>query len=314
MDANGERRGEFGFRQAAPWLVALAVFLLTFFFLPALVGRISYARTAAQVRALREGMGGLERGDTLSTLFQAVAEAVKPAVVVIRTSERVRVEPEPDMRDFLRRFFGEEGFNGFSGPKYYFKEGIGSGIIVDAENGYVLTNWHVVHKAQTAEVILADGRVRQGRWAKSDQKNDLAIVKIRPGGLMAAPLGDSDEVKVGDWVLAIGAPEGLPQTVTSGIISALGRSTAGGHESFLQTDAAINPGNSGGPLVNMAGHVIGINTAIISPVGVNAGIGLAIPSNVARKTIRQLTDSASSTAEGDGEADEAELITKQFSP
>lgn len=308
MADDEQRPSAFNFRHMVPWMVGLVFVLLVFFYLPALVGRISYQRATAQVRALREGMSGLEGGDTLSTLFHAVAGAVKPAVVVIRTSERVQVEPEPDMRDFLRRFFGEEAPGTAPQPRYYFKEGIGSGIIVDAEKGHVLTNWHVVHGAQTADVILADGRVRHGEWAKTDQKNDLAIVKIQPGGLISAPLGDSDNVQVGDWVLAIGAPEGLPQTVTSGIISAKGRTTGDGHENFLQTDAAINPGNSGGPLVDMAGHVIGINTAIISPVGVNAGIGLAIPSNIAKKAVQKLTGSVPPTAENSNGSVEAEMF------
>ena len=287
----------FDLRHVAPWVAGVAIALLLFFFLPALIGRVSYARTSAQVRAWREGLAGQEQGDTLSTLFRAVAGTAKPAVVVIRTSERVQIapEPEPDMRDFLRRFLGEESPGISPQPRYYFKEGIGSGIIVDADEGYVLTNWHVVHGAQTAEVVLADGRVRHAEWARTDQKTDLAIVKISPGNLISVPLGDSDQVDVGDWVLAIGAPEGLPQTVTAGIISAKGRTTGDGHESFLQTDASINPGNSGGPLVDMSGHVIGINTAIISPVGVNAGIGLAIPSNIARKVMTKLTGSAPPT-------------------
>jgi serine protease Do len=160
---------------------------------------------------------------------------------------------------------------------------------VDAEHGYVLTSRHVVRGAETALVMLADGRTREAHWSRSDAHSDLAILKIDPADLVAAPLGNSDDVDVGDWVLAIGAPEGLPQTVTSGIISAKGRVAGDDGESFLQTDAAINPGTSGGPLVNMHGEVIGINTAIISPIGMNAGIGLAIPSNVARKVLSSLT-------------------------
>jgi serine protease DegQ len=275
-----------------PWLVSLAVLVAVLIYLPTFVGRVSYARAVGQVRAARDGLKDLGRGDTLSPLFHAVAESVKPAVVVIRTSERLAVEPEPDMQDFLRRFFGEQAAPEEQ-PRYYVREGIGSGIIVDAQKGYVLTNRHVIHGAETAEVLLADGRSLHAQWARSDPRTDLAIVKTEPDGLVSAPLGDSDRIQVGDWVLAIGAPEGLPQTVTSGIISARGRLTGDSDESFLQTDAAINPGNSGGPLVNMQGQVIGINTAIISPVGVNAGIGLAIPSNVARKVMAELTGAES---------------------
>jgi S1-C subfamily serine protease len=276
------------FRQVVPVLIGLAIAIVVLMYVPVLAGRIRYAQTAAQVKAVRESLDGLGHGDTLSPLFHTVADAVKPAVVVIRTSERLRAPAEPDIRDFLGRFFGDQVAPEEARPQYYIREGIGSGIIVDAKKGYVLTNRHVVRGAQTAEVILADGRTLQGEWARTDEQTDLAIVKVQPGGLISAPLGDSDHVEVGDWVLAIGAPEGLPQTVTSGIISAMGRTTGDGYESFLQTDAAINPGNSGGPLVDMKGRVIGINTAIISPVGVNAGIGLAIPSNVAKKVLRKL--------------------------
>jgi serine protease Do len=282
------QRGPVGLRQSVPFLTTLLVALAALLYVPALVGRISYARTAAQVKALHEGLGKLSQADTVSPLYRAVAEAIKPAVVVIRTSERVVVQqPEPDVQDFLHRFFGEPG-ESEAPPQYYVREGIGSGIIIDERNGYVLTNRHVIHGAQTAEVILADGRSLQAQWARSDPGTDLALVKIEPQELIAAPLGDSDEVEVGDMVLAVGAPEGLPQTVTSGIISAKGRRTGDGYERFLQTDAAINPGNSGGPLVNMKGEVIGINTAIISPVGVNAGIGLAIPVNEAKRVLKEL--------------------------
>ncbi len=301
MDDVERTAGGLDWKRIYPWLIVLAVAVLLFLYLPALVGRVSYARAAAEVRAVREGMSGLAAGDTLSPLFAAVSKSVKPAVVVIRTSARVQVQPEPDLHDFLRRFFGE-GAEPEVPRQYYFRQGIGSGIIVDKKNGYVLTNWHVVHGAETAEVMLADGRTLQAEWAKTDRKNDLAIVKIKPAGLISVPMGDSDKVRVGDMVLAIGAPEGLPQTVTAGIISAMGRRTGDSHESFLQTDAAINPGNSGGPLVNMDGHVIGINTAIISPVGVNAGIGLAIPSNVARNVMAELVGTKAPAVENaDGE-------------
>ena len=269
-------------------LAALAVAIGVLVVLPSLAGRISYAQTKAQLKALHESLHGLSKGDTLSPQFHAVAEAVKPAVVVIRTSERMQVQVEPDVNDFLRRFFGEQAGPEPYQPQYYVRQGIGSGIIVDAQNGYVLTNRHVVHGAQEAEVILADGRMLQAEWARTDPATDLAIVKIQPTRLVSAPLGDSAQVEIGDCVLAIGAPEGLPQTVTAGIISALGRTTTDGSEHFLQTDAAINPGNSGGPLVNMQGEVIGVNTAIISPSGVNAGIGLSIPSNVAKKAMEKL--------------------------
>ncbi len=274
-----------------PVLVVCAIAIGVFAYVPALVGRIRYAQAEAEAKVMRASLDGLGRDNTMSPLYQAVAATVKPAVVVIRTSERLKTQVEPNVQNFLRRFFGEDVAPKQSQPQYYVREGIGSGIIVDAKNGYVLTNRHVVSGAQTAEVVLFDGRTVEAEWARTDKGTDLAIVKIRPGDLVSVPLGDSDEMHVGDCVLAIGAPEGLPQTVTSGIISAKGRTTSDGYESFLQTDAAINPGNSGGPLVNMEGKVIGINTAIISPSGVNAGLGLAIPSNVARKVMAQLTQS-----------------------
>ena len=279
------------FKQIAPWLAGLLLAALVLVYVPTLAGRIRYAQAVAEVKVLRQSLGEDKPADSLSLLNHTVAGAVKPAVVVIRTSATMQVDTEPGVHDFLRRFFGEEVVPEQSPPRYYVREGIGSGIIVDAKNGYVLTNRHVVHGAETAEVMLADGRTLQAEWARTDRRTDLAVVKIEPDGLIDVPLGDSDHVQIGDCVLAIGAPEGLPQTVTSGIISAKGRLTNDSYESFLQTDAAINPGNSGGPLVNMQGQVIGINTAIISPVGVNAGIGLAIPSNVAKEALAKLIES-----------------------
>jgi serine protease Do len=176
-------------------------------------------------------------------------------------------------------------------------QGLGSGLVVDAEKGYVLTNYHVVEDANEVKVILPDHRDLKAEWIRSDPKTDLAIIKIKADGLIAAQLGDSDEMEVGDWVLAIGSPAGLEHTVTAGIISGKGRHTTRGndkdqYEDFLQTDAAINRGNSGGPLVNMRAKVIGINTAIVTPggIGQNAGIGLAIPSNLIKSVMTQLIE------------------------
>jgi serine protease Do len=182
-------------------------------------------------------------------------------------------------------------------PREFFQRGMGSGVIVDAEKGYILTNAHVVADADTVDVITHDDRKFTAEWVRTDPQTDLAVLKIQAEKLTAAPLGDSDRMQIGDWVLAIGAPEGLEQTVTAGIISAKGRTTgrSGGYENFLQTDAAINHGNSGGPLVNMRGEVIGINTAIVSRVGAYAGIGLSIPSNMARNIMDQLIESGQVT-------------------
>ena len=174
----------------------------------------------------------------------------------------------------------------------YYSRGLGSGVIVNAEKGYILTNWHVVHNADEVEVVTQDNRHLQAQWVRSDKATDLAVIKVKPDGLIDAPLGDSDQMQVGDLVMAFGAPEGLSQTVTAGIISAKGRTTSQGdaYQDFIQTDAAINHGNSGGPLVNMRGEVIGINAAIISRTGVNEGIGLAVPSNMVRNIMDQLIE------------------------
>lgn len=170
-------------------------------------------------------------------------------------------------------------------------EALGSGVIVDANNGYILTNAHVLRDARTITVTLNDGRVFTAKLIGMDTPSDVAVIQIKADKLTAAPIGNSDALKVGDFVAAIGNPFGvLSQTVTSGIISALQRSGLGieGYENFIQTDAAINPGNSGGALVNLRGQLIGINTAIVAPSGGNIGIGFAIPINMARSVMAQL--------------------------
>ncbi len=166
----------------------------------------------------------------------------------------------------------------------------GSGVIVDAAQGYVLTNGHVVENATRIEVTTKDNRRLAAKLIGRDADTDIAVLRIPAGNLTAVPMGDSDHLQVGDFVLAIGNPFGLGQTVTSGIVSALGRSGLGieGYEDFIQTDASINPGNSGGPLVNLRGECVGINTAILAPGGGNIGIGFAVPINMARKVMEQL--------------------------
>ena len=274
--------------------VALIVVLAAVFG-PRLAEHIAYAANKGANAADREALAELSERDQLSRLFRAVAKAVKPAVVEVRVKKRVSV---PRMPDFFDHFSRDDSFG--SRPRrprpsqpqrrrYYLQRGLGSGVIVDAENGYILTNHHVVVGADEVEIVLADGRKIETEWVRSDPQTDLAVVKIKADKLIAAPLGDSDKMQVGDWVLAIGSPEGLPQTVTAGIISAKGRVTGRvGYENFLQTDAAINRGNSGGPLVNMKGEVIGINAAIVSRTGVNEGLGLAIPSKMAENVMKQL--------------------------
>ena len=263
--------------------------------------QIAFAVESGQQDASIAALAELGKHDKTSALFRAVAKAVKPAVVVVHVKQKVSYDASPlSGDDFMRRFFGDDLPNSPFGfrrqipeqqhPKQeFFRRGLGSGVIVDADKGYVLTNWHVVRDADEVDVVLHDGRKFTADWVRTDKQTDLAVLKIKPDRLMAARIGDSDAMDVGDMVLAIGSPEGLPQTVTAGIISAKGRTTGrDGYENFLQTDAAINHGNSGGPLVSMRGEVIGINSAIVSRTGVNEGIGLAIPSNMARAIMRQL--------------------------
>lgn len=235
--------------------------------------------------------------DAMSPLFVQVAAAAKSAVVEVRVSKKVTMQDPGDMEDFLRRFFGDEGATPRQRmprpPREFLQRGLGSGVIVDARNGYLLTNYHVVANADQTQVLMSEGQSLKVVWTRGDPMTDLAVVKVEPVKEMAAlPLGDSDAMKVGEWVLAIGSPAGLPQTVTAGIISAKGRSTSSleTYQSFLQTDAAINRGNSGGPLVNMRGEVVGINAAIISESGGNEGIGFAVPSNMARSIMTQLIE------------------------
>ena len=220
--------------------------------------------------------------------FAQIAENVAPAVVNVTavaksSGGRTPIE-EYFGEDFLRRFFGE----GERDPQ----RSLGSGVIVDS-SGVVLTNAHVVERAQEIEAVTADGKKYKAKLVGLDKRSDLAVLRLQGGGpFPAANLGDSDKVRVGDWVLAIGSPFGLQQTVTAGIISAKGRPLGPGlYDDFLQTDAAINPGNSGGPLVNMRGEVVGINSAILSSPragGGNLGIGFAIPANTARTIYAEL--------------------------
>lgn len=215
-------------------------------------------------------------------------EQVTPAVVNIATEGRVQLRQNPLFADpFFRQFF-----NLPDQPIERKTQSLGSGVIVDAKQGLVLTNNHVIANAVQITVTLRDGRQFDAEIIGSDPDTDVAVIKIPPQSLTGIKLSNSDTLRVGDFVVAIGNPFGLGQTVTSGIVSALGRSGLGieGYEDFIQTDASINPGNSGGALVNLRGELIGINTAIISQSGGNVGIGLAIPINLAMQVSRQLLD------------------------
>jgi serine protease DegQ len=217
-----------------------------------------------------------------------VLEKVTPAVVNISTTTLNRDIESPLFNDpFFRHFFSIP-----SRPKLKKNQSLGSGVIINAEKGYVVTNHHVIDKAVEIFVTLQDGRELKGELIGSDSATDVALLKIPNQNLTALKLADSDKIKVGDFVVAIGSPFGLSQTVTSGIISALGRSGLGieGYEDFIQTDASINPGNSGGPLINLKGQLIGINTAILAPGGGNVGIGFAIPINMVSKIVDHLSE------------------------
>jgi Do/DeqQ family serine protease len=209
-------------------------------------------------------------GGQAVTSLAPLIEKVSPAVVNIRVTQERR-DPFGRLR--------EAG-------------GAGSGVIVDAENGYILTNHHVVGPADNIEVSLIDGRTLEAEIVGSDAATDIALLKVEPDNLTDMPIGDSNDVRVGDFVIAIGNPFGLTHTVTSGIVSALGRTgiSRDGYEDFIQTDASINPGNSGGALVNMDGELIGINSAIISRTGDNSGIGFAVPTEIASSIMGQILD------------------------
>jgi serine protease Do len=232
----------------------------------------------------------------LQDAFRAVVRAVKPAVVNVSSVKVVTArQSAPDLDPFFenhpfRQFFGDDFFRQFFGtpdrPERYRQQGLGSGFIIDPR-GFIVTNRHVIAGADEIQVTLEGKKKFKATVVGADPKTDVAVIKIDGRNLPFVKLGDSKTLEVGDWVLAVGNPFGLTQTVTQGIVSAKGRSDMGilDYEDFIQTDAAINQGNSGGPLVNLEGEVVGLNTAILSKSGGSVGIGFAIPVNVIKKVV-----------------------------
>lgn len=224
-------------------------------------------------------------GQPVPSLAPMLQQAM-PAVVSVNTKQVVRVR-NPFFNDpILRRLFPQV-------PQDRINESLGSGVIIDAQKGYVLTNHHVIENADDVQVTLGDGRTVKAEFIGSDADTDIALIRIKADNLTDIKLADSNALRVGDFVVAIGNPFGFTQTVTSGIVSAVGRSGIRGlgYQNFIQTDASINPGNSGGALVNLQGQLVGINTASFNPQGSmagNIGLGLAIPSNLARNVVEQL--------------------------
>jgi len=241
----------------------------------------------------------VQQADDLSVAFERVAEVIRPSVVSISAVKEVATRRTPrELPEFFRNspfreFFGEE-FEQFEAPQQpRFQQGSGSGFVV-TRDGYILTNNHVVENADRLRVAFSDGRRYKAEVVGTDPQTDVALIKVDASDLTPVTLGDSEELRVGQWVVAAGNPFGLESTITAGIVSAKGRARMGiaDYEDFIQTDAAINPGNSGGPLVNLHGEVIGINTAIFS-TGMrpgNMGIGFAIPVNMAKVIMDDLMD------------------------
>jgi serine protease Do/serine protease DegQ len=226
-------------------------------------------------------------GRPLPSLAPMLERAI-PAVVNISTRTEIKAQEHPLMRDpFFRHFFQQR-----KRQRRQHSQSLGSGVIIDREKGYILTNNHVIDKADEILVTLHDGRQLNATLVGADPEADVAVIRIPAQNLTEMPVSDSSLLRVGDFAVAIGNPFGLGQTVTSGIISALGRSGLGieGYEDFIQTDASINPGNSGGALVNLKGELIGINTAILAPSGGNVGIGFAIPTNMALHLMKSLIE------------------------
>ncbi|MEO8767970.1 MAG: Do family serine endopeptidase [Nitrosospira sp.] len=268
--------------------IVLAALFVVSTLKPELLPDSQSQRGGATVTVKEAVPDGTSKGAFKPVSFSDAAQIAMPSVVNVFTSKEIKVSPHPLLEDpRFRRFFGDR-FESQSRRA----SSLGSGVIVSPE-GYILTNHHVIEAADEIEIALADGRKAKARVIGSDPETDLAVIRVDMEALPTMTFGRSDYAKVGDIVLAIGNPFGVGQTVTMGIISALGRTHMGINtfENFIQTDAAINPGNSGGALVDISGNLIGINTAIVSRSGGSLGIGFAIPASVAKQIMEQIIQS-----------------------
>lgn len=267
---------------------------------PGLFANLAYAADAGKAYAAKEQ---LAMANDLSHAFQYVADAMKPSVVSVKSAKKVRSmsvrsrSPFSQLPPDMRLFFGDRWIDQFEQLERHPRDeslvqnGIGTGVVI-SNDGYIVTNNHVIADADEVTVTLSNDKSYKAEIIGTDKKSDLAVLKIDATSLVPAQLGDSDELRVGEWVLAIGSPFGLTQTVTAGIVSATGRQNVGvaDYEDFIQTDAAINPGNSGGPLVNLEGKVVGINTAIASRSGGYMGVGFSIPSDMVEKVTQSIIE------------------------
>jgi len=265
-------------------VLGLAIAFLVTQFWPAVIKR--FVSSTVEVRETLVPAGGAPASGPVS--YAAAVERAAPAVVSINTAKVVTIQANPLLNDpFFRQFFGREA----ELPRKRVETSLGSGVIFSSQ-GYILTNNHVIRGADAIKVFLRDGRSASAKVVGTDPDTDLAVLKIDLPNLPSITLAPSEHVRVGDVVLAIGNPYGVGQTVTHGIISATGRNSLGINtfENFIQTDAAINPGNSGGALVDAAGNLIGINTAIFSQTGGSVGIGFAIPTSLAKGVMEQIIE------------------------
>ena len=256
-----------------------------FKFAPIVAIAVALATWTALTATAQAQIGGLPTRDGMPTLAPLV-EKLTPAVVNIAVKSKIEQADNPAMQDPLfRRFFDQPGRER---PKE--RQSAGSGVIIDAKKGYIVTNHHVVDNATEVKVRLEDQREFDAKVIGGDEGTDIALLQIEASDLKQMPIGNSESLKVGDFVVAIGNPFSLSHTVTSGIVSGLGRQSLGieSTEDFIQTDAAINPGNSGGALVNLKGELVGINTAIFSPSGASVGVGFAIPTSIVSNVKDQL--------------------------